>query len=146
VTIDITAYPVADGADEWSAFDALTRFLESDCDPGRVTVSSDGGGCLPEFDGDGRIARWGVGSPDLLAQTLAELLEADRPLPDVLPAFTSNVAKLLRLTRKGVIAAGADADLVVLDDEHRVRDVMCGGLWHVRDGEVVVRGTFEARE
>ena len=143
VTIDITAYPVEKGEDAWSAADALARFLESDCDPARVTVSSDGGGCLPEFDANGEITHWGVGTPESLAQTLAELLDTGWPLEDVLPAFTSNVAKLLRLRGKGRIEVGADADLVVLDGAHAVRDVMCRGRWHVRDGSVVVRGTFE---
>lgn len=146
VTIDVTAFPVAPDEDAWSAADALTRFLEADVDPTRITISSDGGGCLPEFDAQGRIARWGVGDPRALSETLAELLDRDWPLPDVLPAFTSNVANLLHLKGKGPIEAGADADLVVLDDAHAIRDVMCGGRWHVLDGVQRVRGTFEARE
>ena len=36
------------------------------------------------------------------------------PLAEILPAFTSNVAQLLRLRRKGSITPGCDADLVVL--------------------------------
>lgn len=146
VTIDVTAFPVAPDEDAWSAADALTRFLEADIDPTRITISSDGGGCLPEFDSQGRIARWGVGDPRALSETLAELLDRDWPLPDVLPAFTSNVANLLHLKGKGRIEAGADADLVVLDDAHAIRGVMCGGRWHVLDGVQRVRGTFEARE
>lgn len=146
VTIDVTAFPVGPDEDAWSAADALARFLEADLDPTRITISSDGGGCLPEFDSEGRIARWGVGDPRALAETLAELLDRDWPLPDVLPAFTSNVANLLRLKGKGRIELGADADFAVLDDAHAVRDVMCGGRWHVLDGVARVRGTFEARE
>lgn len=61
----------------------------------------------------------------------------------VLPCFTQNVASLLRLPRKGVIAVGADADLVVLDDVHRVHDVMARGVWHVESGVARRRGTFE---
>jgi beta-aspartyl-dipeptidase (metallo-type) len=146
VTIDVTAFPVEPGDTRaWSAADALSRFLESDVDPTRVTVSSDGGGCLPEFDAAGRVVRWDVGAPRALAETLAELLDAGWPLEDVLPAFTSNVARLLRLPGKGRIAPGSDADLVVLDSAHRVRDVMALGRWHVRAGAAVVSGTFEAR-
>jgi beta-aspartyl-dipeptidase (metallo-type) len=145
-TIDVTAFPVGPDEDAWTAADALARYLEADLDPTRITVSSDGGGCLPEFDDEGQVARWDVGSPSALPATLAELLGRRSPLEDVLPAFTSNVADLLRLKGKGRIAVGADADLVVLGAQHEVRDVMCGGRWHVRDGELVVRGTFEARE
>lgn len=144
VTIDITTFPVAEGEDAYSAAEALERFLETEIDPSRVTVSSDGGGCLPQFDAHGRVASWDVGSPLALAETIAEMLDHGYALEDVLPAFTSNVAEFLRLERKGVIAAGADADFVVLDDEHRVSDVCCGGRWMVRDGRALVRGRFEA--
>lgn len=144
VTLDITAFPVAEGEDAYSAAEALERFLEADLDPLRVTVSSDGGGCLPQFDADGRITSWDVGSPLALIETIAELVERGQALEDVLPAFTSNVARLLRLPGKGVIAVGADADLVALDDEHRVSDVLCRGVWMVRGGRALVRGRFEA--
>jgi len=36
-----------------------------------------------------------------------------------------------------------DADLVRLDAAGRPRDVMARGMWHVRDGIPVRRGTFE---
>ncbi len=144
VTLDITAFPVAEGEDAYSAAEALERFLEADLDPTRVTVSSDGGGCLPQFDADGRISSFDVGSPLALSETLAELVGRGHALEDVLPAFTSNVASFLRLPRKGVLAPGADADLVVLDAEQRVRDVLCRGRWMVRGGRALVRGRFEA--
>ena len=143
VTIDITAFPVEEGEDAWSAPDALTRYLEDELEPTRVTVSSDAGGCLPHFDEHGRIARWGVGEPASLADTLREMLARGWPPECVLPAFTSNVANALRLPGKGRIEVGADADLVVLDPEHRVRDVMALGRWHVREGQALVRGRFE---
>ena len=74
------------------------------------------------------------------------LLARGLPLEDVLPIFTSNVATLLRLPKKGRIAVGADADLVVLDASHRIRDVMARGRFLVRDGKPVVTGTFEAKK
>lgn len=142
-TVDVTAFPVADGDDAWSAADALVRYLDAGLPPERITVSSDAGGCLPVFDSDGRVAHFDVGNPGALAGTLRELLAADHPLERVLPAFTLNPARLLRMARKGRIAAGADADLVVLDSDGGITDVMAMGRWHVRDGRVMVRGTFE---
>jgi beta-aspartyl-dipeptidase (metallo-type) len=85
----------------------------------------------------------GVGRPEALAETLAALLARGMPLETALLPFTANPARILRLERKGRIEDGADADLVVLDTEHRVRDVMARGRWHVRNGETLVRGTFE---
>jgi beta-aspartyl-dipeptidase (metallo-type) len=75
--------------------------------------------------------------------TLRGLLARGQALERVLPAFTANPARTLRLSRKGHLAAGADADLVVLDNAGGVADVMARGRWHVRDGKTVVRGTFE---
>jgi beta-aspartyl-dipeptidase (metallo-type) len=100
---------------------------------------------LPVFDAEGRVTRMDVGASTALAETLRVLLSRGGALETVLPAFTSNVATFLRLTHKGRISVGADADLVVLDDSHRVRDVMARGVWHVRDGALVKRGLFEGR-
>ncbi len=142
-TIDITAFPKADGPDEYSAEDALVRYWASGAPAERVTVSSDGGGSLPVFDAQGQMTRMGVGDVGALAGTLRALLARGVPLGKALPPFTSNVAALLRLAGKGVVAVGADADLVVLDAAGAVRDVMARGAWHARGGEVVRRGTFE---
>ncbi|HYC31911.1 MAG TPA: beta-aspartyl-peptidase [Gemmatimonadales bacterium] len=145
-TIDITAFPVEEGEDAWSATAALVRYLDAGLPPARVTVSSDAGGCFPVFDRDGRVTSMDVGRPAALAGTLQQLLACGLPLERVLPAFTSNVAQLLLLGRKGRVTAGADADLVVLDGEGGVADVMARGQWHVRDGRSVIRGTFERIE
>jgi beta-aspartyl-dipeptidase (metallo-type) len=142
-TIDITAFPVGEGEDAWRADEALVRYLDAGLPAERVTVSSDGGGCLPAFDTEGRVTGMEVGSPGAMAGTLAALLRSGRPLERVLPAFTGNVARLLRLERKGRLIEGADADLVVLDREGGVADVMARGRWHVRAGRAVMRGTFE---
>ena len=142
-TIDITAFPVAEGEDAWSAADALQRYLESDAPAERVTVSSDAGGCLACFDGEGHLCGMDIGAPAALSATIVQLLQRGLPLERVLPAFTSNVARLLRLSRKGRIAVNADADLVALDAQGRVADVMARGSWHVRDGVQVRAGNFE---
>lgn len=145
-SIDITAFPVDEGEDAWSAADALVRYLDSGAPRDRVTVSSDAGGCLPCFDAQGRVCSMDVGHSGALVDTLRELLARDIALQDVLPAFTSNVAGLLRLPGKGRIAVGADADLVALDASGAVTDVFAGGRPHLRDGAVLRRGTFESQD
>jgi beta-aspartyl-dipeptidase (metallo-type) len=145
-TVDVTAYPVGEDEDGWSAAEALTRYLGAGLPDGRMTVSSDGGGCLPVFDRDGRVTAMDVGRPGALLETLGALLACGQPLERVLPAFTSNPARLLLLPRKGHLATGADADLVVLDESGGAADVMARGRWHVRGGRPVVRGTFERIE
>ena len=141
-TIDVSAFP--EGSDEeWTAAESWRRYAAADLPAERLTISSDGGGCLPSFDAEGQPTGIDVARPQSLADTLTELLASGRSPADVLPAFTSNPARLLRLAHKGRIAAGADADFVVLDHEHRVQDVMARGRWHVLDGRAVVHGTFE---
>lgn len=142
-SVDITAYPVEDDDPGYGAAEALLRYLDSGAPAENITVSSDGGGCLPEFNEQGELTAMGIGSPHCLGDALKSLLDNGEPLERVLPAFTSNVAHVLRMRDKGSIGPGFAADFVVLDGDHRIRDVMLGGVWHVKDGEQKVWGQFE---
>jgi beta-aspartyl-dipeptidase (metallo-type) len=144
--IDITAFPVDEDEDAWPADVALVRYLESGASPERVTISSDGGGCLPVFDAQGEITEMDIGRPSMLIKTLEDLLKAGAALPSVLPALTSNVASLLRFHDRGRIDAGFRADLVVISDDHRIEEVMVAGVWHVRNGQQQLFGQFERQE
>ncbi len=145
-TVDITAFPVAEGEDAWPADVALLKYLDSGAAEARITISSDGGGCLPVFNEQGEMLQMGIGSPASLMKTLKVLLEKDVPLERVLPAFTSNVADILRFHDRGRIHVGNAADLLVLDENHDINDVMIAGTWHVHDGVQQVFGQFEKRQ
>ncbi|MDH4048761.1 MAG: beta-aspartyl-peptidase [Gammaproteobacteria bacterium] len=145
-SVDITAFPVGENEDAWAADVALLRYLDSAAPAELVTVSSDGGGCLPVFNDRGEITEMDVGRPAMLTKTLQDLLKAGAKLQAVLPAFTSNVASLLRFHDRGRIATGLAADLVVLGDDNRIDDVMVAGIWHVRDGQQQVYGQFERQQ
>jgi len=84
-----------------------------------------------------------VGSAGALLATIRRLVAAGMPLEAVLPAFTTNPARLLRLAGKGEIATGADADLVALDATGGADTVIIRGVVHVSGGSAVRRGTFE---
>jgi beta-aspartyl-dipeptidase (metallo-type) len=142
-TVDITAFPVEEGEDAYAAAEALERYLASGAPADRVTVSSDAGGCLPCFDADGRVTHMDVGSSGALLETLRETMGRGLSLEAALPAFTANPAKLLRLARKGSLAVGHDADLVVLDEHGHADTVVVRGEIHVIDRTCVRRGTFE---
>jgi beta-aspartyl-dipeptidase (metallo-type) len=144
-TVDVTAFPPDDSDPAVPAAAAIEAWLDAKLPPARLTCSSDGAGCLPVFDAEGQLVAMDVGKPATLATTLATLLRK-RDAADVLPIFTSNVATLLRLSGKGRIDAGADADLVILDDAGMPRDVMARGTWLVRGGVSVVRGPFETSQ
>jgi len=108
-------------------------------------MSSDGCGSLPSFDDAGELAKLETGEP---ASIFREFVDAVRdeglPVDQVARVVSTNVADILKLPGKGHIAAGADADLAVLDRDLRLRHVIAGGQWMVRDGEVLRRGSFEA--
>jgi beta-aspartyl-dipeptidase (metallo-type) len=141
--VDVTAFPVGEDDDAYSAAEAVARFFASGAPAANLTVSSDAGGCFPCFDGDGRVCRMDVGSSGALLATLRGLLERGLTLADALPPFTTNAARLLRLAAKGSIATGADADLVVLDSDGTPHTVIVQGQIHVADRALVRRGTFE---
>ena len=142
-TVDITAFPVAADEDAWPADVALLKYLESGAPADRVTVSSDGGGCLPVFNDQGEMLHMDIGRPASLIKTLRTLLGGGSALEQVLPAFTSNVADILRLHDRGRVRAGDAADLIVLDDENEISDVMIAGIWHIQAGAQQVFGQFE---
>ena len=145
-TVDVTAFPVEEGEDAWPAEIAVQRYLDSGAPPDRLTISSDGGGCLPVFNEQGEMLHMDVGAPSSLINTLGSLLDAGVPLTRALPAFTSNVAAILRLHDRGRLQPGKAADLVALDEHANIADVMIAGAWYVRDGVRQRFGQFEHNE
>ena len=144
-TVDITAYPVSEDDDAWPAEIALMKYLESGAPVDRITISSDGGGCLPVFNEQGEITEMDIGQAANLPLTLKNLLASGAALEQVLPAFTANVANILRFHDRGRIRAGNAADVVVLDDNDDIHDVMIAGIWHVKGRKQQIFGQFEDR-
>jgi beta-aspartyl-dipeptidase (metallo-type) len=144
VTVDVTAFPthLEPAEDEVSAADAVREYLASDLPRDRITVSSDGGGCLPRFDEQGVPVGLDYATPGSLRDLLIELVASGVPFEEALPAFTSNPATYLRLNGKGRLAAGFDADLVAIDGA-TLRHVWAGGRRVVSEGEPLALGTFE---
>lgn len=82
-------------------------------------------------DGDAKLAENGVRAGSTLTQNIAlkNLLEfTGKQLEEILPLLTENPAKLIKVyDKKGSIADGKDADLVILDEKNDVADVFVGG-------------------
>ncbi|MCJ8340117.1 MAG: beta-aspartyl-peptidase [Pseudomonadales bacterium] len=141
--IDITAFPEGMSANGWEAAQAVAIAIEQGLPTERITLSSDGGGCLPDFDRFGNLLSMDFGRAQTLIETVIAAEKLSVSLQQILPMLTSNVAQLLRLTNKGQIAKGFDADLIVLDQHLQISDVMALGVWHKRQGKVIIKGTFE---
>jgi len=146
--VDLTAFPADDTAADdpdagWSAEEAVARYFDKGCNPRKLTISSDGGGCLPSFDAQGELLKMGFARSSAMAITFKAMLDMALPIEKVLPLMTSNVAGLLKLHYKGRIETGFDADLLVVDESHQIESVMAKGVWHVKQGQVLIRGLFE---
>lgn len=140
-TIDVTAFETGDVG--YEPAEALLRYLERGLPADQLTISSDGGGCLPNFDAAGNMTSMDFASSSSLTQVMYDLLDSGTSLESILPFFTSNVAQLMKFHRKGRLATGCDADLIVLDDSNRIQHVMALGQWHVFDKNIVKKGLFE---
>ncbi len=141
VTVDLTAFP--DDGETMMAAEAIARWRAEGHAMELLTCSSDGAGCLPTFDGDGRLIAMDIGDPVTLLEAIQQLLKEGEPLEAVLPVFTSNVARVLALSQKGRVEVGRDADLVALSPEGELRHLWAGGKLMVHYGEVVSPGPFE---
>ena len=112
----------------------------------QLTCSSDGAGCLPVFDEDGKMIHMDIGQPVTLLETLQELLKDGFDLEQVLPVFTRNPARVAGLTHKGRLAQGLEADLIILDDHDAIDSVIARGQWMMRGGKITRRGPFEREQ
>ena len=141
--MDITAFPEGSLEEGWSAAEALLLAQERGCPLKQITVSSDGGGCMPIFNSSGELEDMDFGRAETLIETLKSAHSSGMALEDVLSSLTANVARLLRMSGKGKIKVGSDADLLVLDADFNINDVMALGQWHLRNKQRQKKGTFE---
>lgn len=123
----------------------LIYMLECGASLDKITFSSDGNGSMPRFNDKGVLIGLGVGSLKTTFDVVRCLvMEHDWTLDKALLPITTNVAGTLLLTgKKGSIEVGADADIVVLDENLNVSTVFARGRLMVDQGETVVKGTFE---
>ena len=142
--IDLTAFPEGHEEPGLSAAAAFLQYQAGAYPANLLTISSDGGGCLPAFNAQGEPTRMGIGRPQTLPETLKQLIQQNVDIEDIVPAMTSNVAELLKLRSKGRLRRGNDADLVVLDSQFDVQHVMARGRWHIRNQRAVISGTYES--
>lgn len=118
--------------------------LEEGVPPDHVTMSSDGHGSVPRFNEKGEMVGLGVGGVSCNLREVKRLIgELDVPMTTALSVITRNPAKALQLPGKGVVEAGADADLNLFDENMNLVHVFAKGRQMMRSGQVVVKGTFE---
>lgn len=123
----------------------LRTMLDAGVDVSHITLTSDGQGSMPVYDAQGRLHGLDVGHPSSLWAEVRDAVQQENvPLGTALQVVTSNPAATLKLRGKGRIVPGGDADLTLLDPGTlEVRGVVARGRWLMRDGQALVKGTFE---
>lgn len=110
-----------------------------------ITFSSDGQGSLPSFNSKGELTGLKIGKVSTLFDEVKEaVFEEGVSLEKALQVITLNPANVLKLSHKGRIQEGTDADLVLLDKETLAIDtVIAKGKVMVQHKEAIIKGTFE---
>lgn len=123
----------------------LRLMLEKDIPISSITFSSDGQASLPYFDEMGEFKGLKVGKTASLFREVRDAVFNEKiPLEQAIQVITSNPAQVLKLSQKGNIQKGKDADLVILDKESlTIQTVIAKGQLMVAQGSPLVKGTFE---
>ncbi len=142
-TTSTTAYDLQHG--EVAAAAALAEALSLGVAPLQLTLSSDGNASLPVYNDDGDLLGLQVGTVQSLYQSARDaVLQHQVALQHAICSITAAPAAVLGLPQKGRLAAGADADLVLLArDDLTIDSVLAKGRLLVQGGSALVKGTFE---
>ena len=133
--------------DEVRVCKGIRRLLEKGISSDRFTISSDGQGSMPVFGKDGQFQGIGIGKASCLLKEVRECVRKEGiPLETAIKGITSNPASVLKLSSKGHIGPGFDADICLLsEDTLELKTVIAKGRIMVKDGKQQVFGTFERK-
>ncbi len=131
--------------DEVRVCKGIRRLLDRGISSDRFTISSDGQGSLPMFNEKGEFQGIGIGRASCLLKEVRECVRKEGiPLEIAVKGITSNPASILKLSGKGRIKKGFDADICLLTRHSlELQTVIAKGQVMVRDGKQIVFGTFE---
>jgi len=125
---------------------ALRLAVERGVPLDRISVSSDANGSLPVFDDNGRLESLDVASQGSMLEQLRSIVRGGTlELPLAAALFSANPAAFYGLHRKGRVTAGADADLIFVNEDLELVHVLARGQRAVTDGAVVLRSTFSPK-
>jgi len=146
--IDVTSVlgPWSAARESIAASTAVRRFLDEGVRLDHISISSDANASVPQLDREGqRLPYWT--KIDTLPGAVRDLVQKEGlTLSDALRLVTQHPARALGLeARKGTLAPGLDADIVLLDDDLQVRGVYARGRCLLADGQPVARSLFEEK-
>ena len=123
----------------------IKRALEENVPSENITISSDGYGSWSKYDEAGNLVKMGVSSVSSLHNEFKDMVNGlDFTVEDALVYLTSNVAKGLEVyPRKGCVAEGSDADLLLLDENLDIDTVIANGKVMIENKKILVYGSYE---
>lgn len=143
--IDLTAGvdPGAKDNDGISIGEAVKLCLKKKAPLSRITVSSDSNGSMPVFDKKGNLVGLTIATEKSLLENFRFLVQEKILSPqDALKLFSTNPATFYKLSQKGEIKAGRDADLILFDKDFNLTDSFARGQMMISDGKLLAKGTF----
>lgn len=123
----------------------IMYLLENGATLDSITISSDGQGSLPKFNDKGQLVGLKVGQMKRVYEVWRSLIQDYQVnISDALKIVTVNPAKNLKLSdTKGALKIGADADILIMDQNLNISDLFAKGRHMLRQGKPIVKGTFE---
>ena len=130
---------------ELRAGDGLKKYIDEKLPLENVTFSSDGNGSMEQFDENGNLIGYKICSVSTLYREIKyAITEKHVPVEDAIKVATSNVANILKLSEKGTIYEGRDADFVIVwENSFEIDMVLAKGKKMMENGKVIVKGIFE---
>ncbi|MGC8866532.1 MAG: beta-aspartyl-peptidase [Bacteroidales bacterium] len=124
---------------------ALKILLENGVPPEHITFSSDACGSLPSFDPiTGDLIKLDRGLPVANLNELRDAVFQEKiSLETALSVLTQNPARIFKLPSKGQIQPGADADLLIFDENLELRYVIAQGQIWMENGKIIRSGNYE---
>lgn len=108
-----------------------------------ITISSDGHGSWSNYAEDGTLLEIGVSGVDALLKELVYMVnEIGFSVSEALSYMTCNVADALNL-RKGRIAVGMDADILLMTRDLELRAMISRGKVMMENAKVACKGIYE---
>lgn len=108
-----------------------------------LSFSTDGYGSWSRYDKEGNLLEIGYSPVDSSIKSFKDIVKSGENIEDVLPLYTSNLAKQMKLKNKGKIEEKMDADLLILDSDLTLSSVIAKGKWLMKDKKILKKGTYE---
>ncbi len=123
----------------------VKRLIDKNVPVNRIKLSTDAGGSLPEFDGNGNLVGMKSASPLHLKKEFKKMVKEENiAMEDAIRVTSTNIAEQLKLQNKGKIEEGKDADILLMDEKNlEVEYLIARGEMMIEEGEAIKFGTYE---